>query len=159
MKNVDGTHSRIRPLKLSLSFFCNATPMYVLKGFGTWRSPPTTQTTPHQNFPITSLLQFIQGANNPWHSPQQHCQEVLLGRADSHHREPCRKGNHNSLLPQTGWCRGRPTPPQKKHLTTIQNFRNISVPCYCLQKGPETMLILNYTAVRRVRGYADATAA
>lgn len=132
--------------------------MYVLNGFGTWQSPPTTQTTPHQNFPVTSLLQFTQRANNPKHSPQQHCQQVLPGRADSHSREPCRKGDHNSFLPQTRWCQGPATPPQKSHPTTIQNFRYSSVPRYCLQKGPETVLILNCTAVKRVRSYAEASA-
>lgn len=132
--------------------------MYVLKGFGTQQSPPTTQTTPHQNFPITNLLQFTQRANSPQHSPQERCQEVLLGRAESHSREPRHKGDHNSFLPQTRWCRGPATAPHKSPPTTMQNCRYISVPCYCLQKGPETVLILNYTTVKRVKGYAEATA-
>lgn len=132
--------------------------MYVLKGFGTQWSPPTTQTTPHQNSPITSLLHFTQWENSPKHSPQQHCQEVLWGRANNHSREPCRKCDHNSFLPQTCRCRGPATPPQESHPTTIQSFRYISVPCYCLQKGPKTVLILNYRTVKRVRGYAETTA-
>lgn len=147
---------RIRPLRLFF-FFCH-TNVCVKR---VWHTAVTTHHTnnPTSEFPLSSA------------SLSLHNEQTIPSIA---HRSNARRfcweapiaavGNPVTKVTTTAFCLrhtgARDPPLHHKSPTTIWKFtdRYISVPCYCLQKGPETVLVLNYTSVNRVRGYAKATA-
>lgn len=145
--------SRTSPLKLSLFLQCNTNAR--IKGVWHTVPPPSTQT---QNFPIAYPLSLYTTSKQ---SPAQPTRAMPGGSAGKGQEATAwnpgtkatttvlclrRAGAKGWLLHHTGVTQPQPRP------------WDISVLCYCLQKGPKTVLTLNYTTVKRVWGYAGAAA-
>lgn len=146
-----------RPLKLFFFLQCHTN--VCIKGV--WHRAATTHHTNSSTseFPL-SLPSF-----------SLHKQTIPSAAQDSISRRCCWERpiataeNPVAKLTTTAFClrhagaRGQPLHHRRvtqPHTRTPD--RNISVPHSCVQAGPQTVLILNYTTVQRVRSYAEATA-